>query len=331
MIDVTVWGIHAGKTGDADALFLNNKVIAIGWRDLGDLSLYKDRNAIKQRYIEVYPEKPTGAAPVCAGQRFRFVDEVKPDDYVVYSSKKSKQIYIGKITGDYVYAPEIDSGYPNQRPVEWLESYPRTSFSQGALYELGSAMSLFQVKNYAEEWLSALEKEPTEIKEPDDEPSTTSADEIEDQTRVFVIKQLSKSLKGLPLEGLIAHLLEKMGYNARLTGTNEPSVDIIAHRDELGFEPPIIKVQVKSGAGSISDKDVSALYGKLGKDEYGLFITLGSFTPHAINFDRSKSNLRLIDGSQLVDIIFEYYDHLDAKYKSIIPLKNVYVPEPISE
>jgi len=29
---------------------------------------------------------------------------------------------------------------------------PRTRFSQGALYEIGSAMSLFQVKNYVDKF-----------------------------------------------------------------------------------------------------------------------------------------------------------------------------------
>lgn len=27
----TIWGIHAGKTGDADTLFLEHNVIALGW------------------------------------------------------------------------------------------------------------------------------------------------------------------------------------------------------------------------------------------------------------------------------------------------------------
>jgi restriction system protein len=34
----TVWGIHAGPTGDADTLFLKQGVEAIGWHEVGDLS-----------------------------------------------------------------------------------------------------------------------------------------------------------------------------------------------------------------------------------------------------------------------------------------------------
>ena len=55
-------------------------------------------------------------------------------------------------------------------------------------------------------------------------------------------------------EDFAKHLLERMGYQSRLTRRNEPSVDLIAHKDQLGIEPPIIKVQVKSGDGVVSTR-----------------------------------------------------------------------------
>ena len=51
-------------------------------------------------------------------------------------------------------------GYDVQtRKVKWLKHLPRTAFSQGALYEIGSAMSFFTVKNYADEFMAALDKD----------------------------------------------------------------------------------------------------------------------------------------------------------------------------
>jgi restriction system protein len=38
MSEATIWGLHAGRTGDADALFLKKNLIAVGWSALGDLS-----------------------------------------------------------------------------------------------------------------------------------------------------------------------------------------------------------------------------------------------------------------------------------------------------
>lgn len=45
-----LWGIHAGKTGDADSLFLKKHCIAIGWTRIGDPSTIKpDRESFKAK------------------------------------------------------------------------------------------------------------------------------------------------------------------------------------------------------------------------------------------------------------------------------------------
>jgi restriction system protein len=94
------------------------------------------------------------------------------------------------------------------------------------------------------------------------------------------------------------------------------------------FEPPIIKVQVKSSDGAIGDPTVSALYGKVAHQEFALLVSLGSYTTHAKTFARSKANLRLIDGDELVALILQNYEKFDSRYKAVLPLKHVYVPDP---
>jgi restriction system protein len=326
MPEKIIWGIHAGKTGEAESLFLQKKVIALGWVEFGTLEGLKTREAFKQKYTQVYPDASVQSVATSAGQLYRFVYEVKVGDFVVFPSKGDRHVHIGEITGEYMYRPDIDKHYSNQRTVKWLTQVPRTRFSQGSLYEMGSAMSLFQIRNYADEITAVLEGAPAPVA-PKDETVSLVAEDIENQTRDFVLKQLERNMKGLPLEDFIQHLLEKMGYRARLARTNEPSVDLIAHKDELGFEPPIIKVQVKSSPTKITDHDVSALYGKVSQQEFGLLITLGEFTGTAWQFAMSKSNLRLIDGIELVDLILEHYDEFDPRYKGIIPLKKIYIPQ----
>lgn len=333
MKETTVWGIHAGRTGDAENLFFKKNVIAIGWEPMGDLSKLKsNRDAFKKVAVGAYPNKKPSAIPNIAGQPFRFVHEMKVDDIVIYPSKKERKVYIGKIKGDYVYDQSFEKSYPHRRSVQWIKSFPRTHFTQGALYEIGSAMSLFQVKNFSDEFLNALEgkKDAESVKQ--DETVKFVAEDIEDTTRDYILKTLSQELKGHPLAEFIAHLLSTMGYKTRLSPEGpDGGIDIVAHKDELGFEPPIIKVQVKSTEGSIGDPVVSALYGKVDSNEHGLLVTLGSYTKQAINFAREKSNLRLIDGQELVDLIFTHYEQFDSRYKGLLPLKEVFVPESIGE
>ena len=331
--DMTLWGIHAGRTGDADKLFLKENCIALGWVQMGNLgSIKAEREAFKEKVAEVYKEAKPGAIPNNAGQLFRFVHELQIGDMVIYPSKADRLVHIGKVEGPYKYDPKTEPGYPNIRQVKWLKSAPRTYFTQGALYEIGSAMSFFQVKTYADEFLAALENKVKMASPAKDETVAYVAEDIEDTTRDFILKQLSQELKGHPLADFVAHLLNLMGYRTRVSPEGpDGGVDIVAHKDELGFEPPIIKVQVKSSDEKIGDPVVSALYGKVSANEHGLLVTLGTFSPPAKNFAKSKSNLRLIDGNELVGLVLSYYEQFDSKYKGLLPLKKVYVPELLEE
>ena len=329
MSEPTIWGIHAGKTGNADALFKQRNCVAIGWAKMGNLAeIAGNREAFKKRYEMAYPEAKPGAIPTASGVSYRFVHEMKPGDLVVYPSKMDRMVNIGRITGDYVYDSSQEPSYPQRRAVTWLKSVPRTRFSQGALYEIGSALSMFQIKTYADEFRAVVEgkAEAEPVAVTDDTTIAAVAGEIEETTRDFIIKRLSQEMKGLPLESFVVHLMQCMGYHARLTRKNEPSVDVIAHKDRLGIEPPIIKIQVKGGEGTVQDRDVSALYGKLSAGEYGLFITLSTFSPACLTFEAGKPNLRLIDGDELVRLILDHYEDFDSQHKGLLPLQRVYVP-----
>jgi restriction system protein len=258
--------------------------------------------------------------------------EMEVGDLVVYPSKRDRRVYIGRVTGPYRYDPKTEPGYPNLRSVEWLKDFPRSHFTQGALYEVGSALSFFLVKTYAEEFRVALEGKSTPTPVAKDETLAAVAEDIEENTRDFVLKRLAQETKGHPFADFVAHLLGRMGYRTRVSPEGvDGGVDIVAHRDELGFEPPIIKVQVKSTEGSVGDPIVSALYGKVAAGEFGLLVTLGRFTPQATAFAKSKSNLRLIDGTDLVALVFQHYEGFDSLYKGLLPLRRVYVPELIED
>jgi len=331
--EVTVWGIHAGRTGDAVALFLKENVIALGWPEMGDLAaLPANCEAFKTRLVQAYPDEKPGAIPVDAGQLYRFIYEIKPGDVVVFPSKRDRQIHIGEVQGAYQFQPKLDKHYTHTHPIQWLKNVHRTAFTQGALYEIGSAMSFFQVKTYSDEFLAALEGKVASPPVTQDDTVAFVVEDIEQTTRDFILKRLAQEFKGHPLAHFVAHLLEKMGYRTRISPEGpDGGIDIIAHKDELGFEPPIVKVQVKGTEGSVGDPIVSALYGKVGPNEFGLLVTLGTFTNQASNFARSKSNLRLIDGEELVDLIFQHYEQFDSRYKGLLPLKRVYIPETLEE
>jgi restriction system protein len=110
--------------------------------------------------------------------------------------------------------------------------------------------------------------------------------------------------------------------------SGDGGVDIIAHRDPLGLEPPIIKVQCKRTLGGIGAPDVQKLTGTLapgGSGELGLFVTLGSYFKDAVHLGRARQDLRLINGTELVDLIFQHYEQFSPEWKRLLPLRRVYV------
>lgn len=322
--DIKVWGIH---TQD-DELFLEENKIAIGWKKIGDLSKIKptSKDAFKEQYMKVYPESSKKSMLSSVGMLYKFIYEIEINDYVVYPSKKTRMINIGKVIGEYQYNEEARE-YVNQRAVKWLKHIPRASFTQATLYEIGAAMSLFTIKNNINEILSFVSNtfKNNKYKNEDDSLNVISACDMVEFTKDFILSTLSQNLKGYDLEKFIANLLEAMGYRTMITKkSGDSGIDIVAYKDEL---PPRIVVQVKSGDSKIQENKIQSLKGAKEDGDYGLFVTLSGYTKNADEFLRRNPSIRGIDGNDLCDLILKYYDKLDDVYKKLIPLKLVYIPE----
>ena len=73
---------------------------------------------------------------------------------------------------------------------------------------------------------------------------------------------------------------------------------------------------------------MQTLHGAIEQGEHGLFVTLGGFSQDAKTFERSKPNLRLINGENLTELILNHYESFETRYKMLLPLKRIYVPRP---
>ena len=310
-LEKRVWGIH---TND-ESLFLHQKIIAIGWKEMGNLSrLSRTREAFKEAFSSIFPNVKKGSVASAAGMMYRFVCEVEVGDYVIYPSKSNRKINIGVIEGNYTYQPDAIQ-YAQQRRVKWLKHLDRTDFSQGALY--------------VDEFLNAIDKEfKRDKKLPDSEMEVVmaNAEEVQEATRDFVLKQLSRHLKGYALEGLVADLLNAMGYRTTVSAQGGDSgIDITAYKDEL---PPRILVQVKSQDSPIKEATIQSLKGAMKEGDYGLFVTLSSYTKNAQKYLDNTPIIRGINGTELVDLLVKHYPNLSPRYQQLIPLKRVYIPMP---
>ena len=327
-----VWGIHNDKLTSE---LVDDGFVSIGWERVGDLArIGPNRDALKIAQKSAYPDIKPGAIPVQAGTLYRFAFEIAVGDVVVAPYRPDSTINIGVVTGPYMYVAGA-AIHPHRRPVKWMKiGVPRTVFTRSALNEIGSAITLFGIRRHAAEFLAVLDApadsddavtaavEQTQAEVPEeavDEPRTGRVDRF---TRDFVLDQLKPpQMTHRDFEEFTADLLRALGNQARVTPySQDGGVDVIAHRDPLGVEPPLIKVQCKHHTGTISGPEVQQLVGTLAPGELGVFVTLGTYSKDAQSIERQKQGLRLLSGEAIVGLVLTSYDQLPERWRTLIPL-----------
>ena len=214
----------------------------------------------------------------------------------------------------------------------------RTVFTQPALYELGAFLTVFRIRKHAEEFEAVLQASADSVEavtKAVEQASSTHEDETSDEprasrierhTRDFVLERLSRGLSHQEFEEFTRDLLRAIGYQARVTAyTQDGGVDVIAHRDPLGVEPPLIKVQCKHHTGTVGAPEVQQLVGTQSPNELSLFVTLGSYSRDAVSIERVRQGLRLLSGEDVVDLVLEHYARLEQTWRTRIPLTQLLV------
>lgn len=114
---VRSWLLAAGENGSEWESFVKQEIISIGWNELGNLSQYLSKDAIRLKLQNL--EKSDSSFINDAQAVWEFVHEIKPDD-VVYVRKGRKQI-LGKgiVKSGYEYCPDR-TGFHNIRKVNWI-------------------------------------------------------------------------------------------------------------------------------------------------------------------------------------------------------------------
>lgn len=343
-----LWVIHIGFGSTAGQTALDQNFICIGWDKLGNLANYNTRELMKAAMTKAWPDWKPNQVRSMYGQVFRFAHEMSIGDAVIYPVKGTRNIAIGKIATDYEYREnsrvDPEHNYTNFRGVDWLKVVPRTSFSQSALHSFGSFSTLTRSDDHLEEVNAVLagkdfiSSDPPLIRDKVDspiasKPDTTVTDEpfidlfasALQETEDYLLKEWLRS--GSAFEHVVAGVLEAIGYTAKVTrASNDHGVDVIAHPDPLGLQPPFIKVQAKSGTTTVGEPEVSQLIGTLSEGERGILIGLGGFSKQAESRARHSSKISLIGPTEFVELFLDHYEKLDPKWRTRFPLQRVYVP-----
>lgn len=234
--------------------------------------------------------------------------------FLFYSIDANKAGYILKNKGTWILTPAGEKAMV-KGPVELINA----------------ASEIYR------KWSAENKKIDSKLAETTGIPEEEISREKEDEVTIDIIKQqgqesIIKHIERMPwdtFQKLVEALLTAMGHFVDFNAPKgkDGGIDIVAYQDALGLVKPRIKVQVKHyPSNPIGPEPIRALKGVLHPgEEIGLFVTSGSFTNDSKRTARESTiHIRLIDGTELIDLWQSNYNKINDEHKKLLPLQAIY-------
>ncbi|MFC1743111.1 restriction endonuclease [Candidatus Riflebacteria bacterium] len=327
-----MWMVRAGQHAYLIEEFRKKNLVAIGWRELGDISkVASDKSRMIERVQDTYPDFKPGRITIVASQLLRFYNELRKNDYVMTYDPNLREYPVGEIQSDTRYDKKLFARLPSVRKVSWKGAVKRENLSTTAKNSLGAINTLFEVKEEVRKEILALlhgkpkKEEESLISEP------TEMEELYEETiskaSEFILDKVM-ALDWEEMQELVAGILRAMGFKTRVSPKgSDRGKDIFASPDGLGLEDPRIIVEVKHRNSQMGSNAIRSFIGALRQGCKGVYVSTGGFSKEG-RYEAERANIpvTLIDSTELVDIITRYYDQFDSDTKALIPLKKFYWP-----
>ena len=153
-----VWLVRAGANGEDDDANLVTGLAILGWQEVPDLTGATDKDEVRERVRQGYPDEPIQYVGSTAGQIARYMFDIQEGDVVVLPlMTQTGLVALGRITGPYAYR-EVGGIERHTRRVEWIRTdVPRTDFGQDLQDELSRRRTVRRIQsNDAERRIAAM-------------------------------------------------------------------------------------------------------------------------------------------------------------------------------
>ena len=291
--------------------FKNNNYIGIGWfEEINPLQInwdLTDKDFLKERYRNKYPDDANMRVNQNVGQIFRFVNDMNIGDIVI-SPYNTNDLLIGKISSELYIENDNTSPYPWRKKVDWLkDDINRHTFSNPLQNTLRSSLTCYEVKQ-RDEIFETLGF---------DVPKSKIQKEIKfDSKSVYeLIRQKFLELDATEFELLVSYLLRTLGFEPtqEIGKVGDGGIDFEGVLDVNGIASVNLQVQVKRyDNSSIGEKEIRSFRGALKQDYQGCFITLSKFQKKAIESSSKEGykGIQLIDGNKFIELFIQQYEEI---------------------
>lgn len=343
------WTVRTGRNGERTEWSFANNVVGGGWQEMPDLTGIRDKEALRQIVSDVYGGSKNTVANL-TGQLWTLTNRIQNGDFIALPIRSTSQVAFGQVVNGYKYLKDQED--PSRRhvlQVKWIKTdVPKTLLKQDMLYQLGSALTIFEVGNndaaYRLERVMEGKQDPgaRSTMSPGVEPKNSANrtnDEVPDSADVInleevaqdeIAKRLQEDFKGHELSELVEALLIAEGFKCRNSPPGaDGGVDVLAGMGPLGMDSPKLVVQVKSQTSAVSDTVLQQLNGAIHRfqADQALLVTFGGVTgPAKTYLEAQYFNIRVWTMGDILQAIYKHYNVLPSEVKAKLPLKQIWVP-----
>jgi restriction system protein len=332
---MALWVVRAGRHGEREAHALKNGRALIGWEQLPDLGRITLREEVEQLLREKCPTYKPATIAGYTGQLWAFLHRMVKGDLVVMPLKAQPAIAVGEVTGPYAYVSDVAEDLRHGRPVRWLRTdLPRSELDQDLRMSIiAPTLFVFQVsRDDAEGRIRRMldgrappRPKDSDVAELEPERTLDLSAIASDQIR----EHISRNYRSHDLSQLIGQILRAQGYQVMISPAGpDGGIDILAGSGPMGFDPPRIAVQVKSGDAPVDVAVLRELQGVMPRfgAEQGLIVSWGGFKDSVLKEARPLFfRIRLWDSASIIEALSAHYDQLPEALQAEIPMKRMWV------
>ncbi|GAA2657712.1 hypothetical protein GCM10010307_72720 [Streptomyces vastus] len=255
--------VRAGSNGEREEPVLSGGIVAAGWPEVtDDITDAENREDLRTILETTYPGYSPRVIGNWVGQLWRFRHEMSVGDLVVLP-RRSRELALGRVTGNYVFRPGVEPGLQHTRQVEWIRTdLERAAIRQDLLDSMGSLLTVFELRrfNAAHRIAALLEtgEDPGGGDAAPDSPTFASSAKLldaatttpADQPLVITIRNLLEawgaSRRGSAIVDQIESDLADKGLTATppiTTGSIDNTVTLLRTGAEPGPDQPLLTVE----------------------------------------------------------------------------------------
>lgn len=316
------WMINDKSENELIKFWLENGLVTIGWKEVGNPLEFDSKDKLLIRCDEVYSNEMPVARIQYESQIWRFSREISSGDRIIAYDKTTSSYHVGIVTDEgYQYKSDLYPEQPNTIKVKWVDKkIHENSMSKELKDSLNQNSVVFRVFN--------CDSEIERLLISNGNVTESLKREREVYTSVLeCTKDLLLSMDKNKFKIIVKDIIAAMGYklNSNYDNANENSYLAISE-DELGFTKTIIRIcHMENNTILKAESIINALGGYTDNIKKYLIISRKSISQTVRNEIADKYFVVNLSIDDIIINLFKYYDDLSEESKKLLSLKKVYI------